>query len=193
MLPHHGAQGADLLHREGGAGGVALGALDEHRLDPGVFHRPGKALGIGGVVHQLHLPVLHAIVLQRAGPLVHHADHPQEGVVGGPHGGDQDLPRLQRPEQGAGDGVGAVDKPEAHQGVLGAEDLGVDLLQLVPAQVVVAVAGGPGKIALGHMVLLERGQDLLGVALRDGVDPVKLFSQFRLGPGRQAPDPLADL
>ena len=89
--------------------------------------------------------------------------------------------------------MGAVHKPDAHQGVLGAEDIGIDLLQLVPAQVVVAVAGGAGKIALGHMVLLEGGQDLLGVDLRNGVDPVKLFSQFRLSPGRQAPDPLADL
>ena len=106
--------------------------------------------------------------------LVHRADDPQQGVVGGPHGGHQHVPRLQTAVQGGGDGVGTVDELNAHQGGLGAEDLGVDLVQLVPAQVVVAVAGGTGEVGVGHPVGLEGVQHPGGVLLGDGVDTGKL-------------------
>ena len=74
------------------------------------------------------MPVLHAVVLQRAGALVHRPHDAQEGVVGRTHGGQQHIPRFQRPEQGAGNGVGAVDKLDAHQGGLGAEEAGINFI-----------------------------------------------------------------
>ena len=118
-------------------------------------------------------------------PLGHHADDTQEGIVGGPHSGDQDIPRLQRTEEGTGDGVGTVDKLNPDQGVLRAENIGVDLIQFIPAQVVISVAGGAGKISLGHPVLLKRGEHLAGVLLRDCVNAVKLGPQIGLSLGGQ--------
>ena len=89
--------------------------------------------------------------------------------------------------------MGAVDEADADQGVLGAEDLGVDLLQLVPAQVVIAVAGGTGEVCLRHPVLLEGRQDLLGILLGDGVNALELRAQIGLGLPAQRPDPVTDL
>ena len=113
--------------------------------------------------------------------LVYHANDTQHGVVGRAHGGYQHVPRLQAAVQGAGDGVGAVDKLDAHQSGLGAENLGIDLIQLISAQVVVAVTGGADKVSVGHPVGLERLQHPLGVLLSDGVNAGKLLPQLGLG------------
>ena len=126
------------------------------------------------------MPILHAVVFQRARPLVHSPYHTQQRVIGSTHGGQQYIPRLQRPKQGTGDGVGAVDKLDAHQSGLCAEEVGVDLIQLIPPQVVVAIAGGAGKISVSHPVLLEGGQHPCGVLLRDGIDPGKFLCQLTL-------------
>ena len=67
----------------------------------------------------------------------------------------------------------------------GVEEVGVDQVQGIPAQIVVAVAGGAGEVGLGHPVLLEGGQHLLGVLLGDGVDAGKLLRQVGLSLGRQ--------
>ena len=171
----------DLGHRQRGPGGVALGALDEHRLHPGVGGRLGHALQVGLVVKEFHLTILDAVVFQGAVTLVHHSDNSQHGVVGRAHGGHQHVPRLQAAVQSAGNGVGAVDKLDSHQGGFGAEDLGVDFVQLVPAQVVVAVAGGTGKVGIGHPAVLERLQHPLGVLLGDSVNAGKLLPQLGLG------------
>ena len=134
------------------------------------------------------MPVLHAVVFQGAGALVHRSHHPQQGVVGRAHGGQQHVPRLQRSKQGAGDGVGAVDKLDAHQGGLSTEEVGVNLVQLIPAQVVVAVAGSAGEITVGHPVLLKSGQHPGGVLLGDGVNAGKFLGQLALGLVAQSPD-----
>ena len=76
--------------------------------------------------------------------------------------------------------MGAVDELETHQRVLCAKNVCVDFIQLVPPQIVITVAGGPGKIALGHAMLLKGGQDLLGIFLRNGVDSFKLLPQLPL-------------
>ena len=81
--------------------------------------------------------------------------------------------------------MGAVDELHPHQGVLGAENVGVDLIQGVPAQIVVAVAGGAGEVGLRHPVFLEGRQHLAGVLLRNGVDAAELLGQLRLGLGSQ--------
>ena len=78
--------------------------------------------------------------------------------------------------------MGSVDKADAHQGVFRAEELGVDQIQLIPAQVIIPIAGGAGKIPLRHPVIPEGGQHPLGVVPGDGVYVGKLFPQrlFRL-------------
>ena len=121
------------------------------------------------------MPVLHAVVFQGAVALVYRSHDPQEGIIRRAHGGQQHVPRSQGPEQGAGDGVGAVDELDAYQGRLSAEEVGVDLVQLVPAQVVVAVAGGAGEVSVGHPVLLKGGQHPGGILLGNGVDAGKFL------------------
>ena len=164
-----------------------------HRRHPGVRRRPGQPLQVRAVILQLYLPVFHPVVPQGAVALVRRADGPHQGVIGGPHRGQEHIPRLQRPEEGAGDGVSAVDELDAHQGRLGAEQVGVDLVQLVPAQVVIPVPGCAGKVPLCHPVLLERGQHPGGVLLGNGVDACKLLRQALPGLLPQVQDPLAYL
>ena len=81
--------------------------------------------------------------------------------------------------------MGAVDELEPHQSGLCSEQLGIDLVQLVPAQVVIAIAGGAGEIALRHPVLLKGGQHPGGVLLGNGIDAGKLLGQLGLGPAPQ--------
>ena len=112
--PDHPAHLPDLRHGQGRPGGVALGALDQHRLHPGIGGRLGHPLQVGLVVLQLHLAVLHAVVLQGAVSIPGRPDDPQQGVVRRAHRGHQHVPGLQRPIQSAGDGVGPVDELDAH-------------------------------------------------------------------------------
>ncbi len=121
--------------------------------------------------------------------LVHRSHHAQKGVIGRAHGGHQHVPRLQRPKQGAGNGVGAVDELQADQGVLRTKQAGIDLVQLVPPQVVVTVPCGSGEIRLRHPVLLEGRQDPPAVGLGDGVNPGELRPQPLLRLPREGADP----
>ena len=178
-------------HGQGVPGGVALGALNQHSLHLGIRGRPGHALQVRLIVKEIYLPIFHAVVLQGAGPLVHHTDGAQQGVIGGAHGGHQHIPRLQRAKEGGGDGVGAVDKLQADQRRLRSEEVGVNFIQLVPTQIVIAIAGGSGKVGLRHPVLLERRQNPGGILLGDGVDAVKLLSQLSLRLVSQVQDTLA--
>ena len=81
--------------------------------------------------------------------------------------------------------MGAVDKPNAHQGVLGAKQVGVNLVQLIPAQIVIAIASGPGKIALRHAILAEGIQHPQSVGLCHGINAGKLFFQRLFSPAGQ--------
>ena len=134
------------------------------------------------------MPILHAVVFQGAMALVHRPHYPQQSVVGRAHGGQQHITTFQGSKQGAGDGMGAVNELDAHQCGLGAEDIGVDFVQLVPAQVIVAVASGAGKIAICHPVLLKGSQHPGGVLLGDGVNAGKFLGQLALGLVAQSPD-----
>ena len=86
--------------------------------------------------------------------------------------------------------MGAIDKLNPHQRVLGAEQIGVNLVQLIPAQIVIAVSGGTGKIVFRHPVLLERRQHPLGIGLGNGVNTGKLLSKPLLRLSGQGADPL---
>ena len=94
---------------------------------------------------------------------------------GGAHGGGREGAGPRGAKGGAGEGGGAVDGLHAHQGVLGAEDIGVDLVQGGPAQIVIAVAGGAGEIGVRHPVGLEGVQHPGGVLLGDSVDAGELI------------------
>ena len=89
--------------------------------------------------------------------------------------------------------MGAVDKADTDQGVLRAKNVGVNLLQLVPAQIVVTITGGAGKVGFCYTVLLKRRQDLLRIFLRNGIDTGKLLSQVSLSLPAQGSDPVTYL
>ena len=78
--------------------------------------------------------------------------------------------------------MGAADKVVAHQGVLRAKGVGVDLVQHIPAPVAVAIAGASHKVALADTGPVERGQHFLLVVALDGLDFPKLRLGQLLGP-----------
>ena len=78
--------------------------------------------------------------------------------------------------------MGAAGDLGPHQGGLGVEHVGVDPLQVVPALVVIAVAGGGGEVGGVDPVFLHGCQDLALVILRclvDGVKPLPQVPQHR--------------
>ena len=81
--------------------------------------------------------------------------------------------------------MGPVLEPQAHQGALRPEDLCEDLLQGLPAQIIVAVARGPGKASLADPVLPEGLQHLFRIFFRDPVDLPEAGKDALLGfPGQ---------
>ena len=81
--------------------------------------------------------------------------------------------------------MGPVDELGAHQGLFRAEDPGIDALQLVPAGVVIAIAGGAGKIPRLDPLFGKGVQHLLGVFQGDGVDLPEAGRDALLGPPGQ--------
>ena len=78
--------------------------------------------------------------------------------------------------------MGTVHKADAHKSGLRPEYLGIDFIQGLPAQVVIAVAGGAGKAGLGHLVVLKGLHDPPGVLLGQSVDLGKAGADTCLGP-----------
>ena len=73
------------------------------------------------------------------------ADNGLHGVVGFPGGSDHFIPGMEIPQKGHSQSVGAGYELGTDQGGFRLEDIRINQVQLVPAQVVIAVAGGPGK------------------------------------------------
>ena len=89
--------------------------------------------------------------------------------------------------------MGPVHKIDAHHGIFRAEDIGIDLSQGFPAQIIVAVPCGPLEEGLCHLVLLEGRQHFFCIKGRNLVDAVKLFRQFPLGLLAQGANAVTDL
>ena len=77
--------------------------------------------------------------------------------------------------------MGTVDELYPDKSGLCAKKIGIDLMQLVPAKVIIAVAGGAGKIAIRHPVVLKGSQHPLGIFLGYGIDAGKFINQLPLG------------
>ena len=168
----------DLPHGEAGAGGVALGSLDGDELRAPVDLLPDGVVVKGPVGFQVRLGVGDAVLLQRAAALPD-ADDLLQGVVGSAHGGEELVPRQEVGAEGHRQGMGAAGDLGPHQGCLRVEDVGVDPLQVVPALVVVAVAGGGGEVGGVHPIFLHGGHHLGLVVLGHLVDAVKAGAQLR--------------
>ena len=68
----------------------------------------------------------------------------------------------------------AVYKADTHQRGLGAENIGVDLVERVAAVVIIAVTGRTGKQVVGYTVLRKCRQHLLGVAVTDLLEALEI-------------------
>ena len=177
-----GDQLPDLCHREGGPGGIALGPLDGDELGPVVDLLPDGVVVERSIRFQVRLGIGDAVLRQGAGRGPN-ADDLLQRVIGGPHRGQQLVPRQQVGREGHRQGVGAAGDLGPHQGRLRVEHVGVHPLQVVPAVVVVAVAGGGGKVGGVHPVFLHSVEHLALVVLRrlvDGVEPGPQVPQHRL-------------
>ena len=160
---------ADLSHGEREPGGVALGPLDGDELGFLVDGSLDARIVKASVGEQIYLPVADAVLRQGTGTLAD-ADDLLQGIVGGSHRGQQLVAGQQIGTEGYSQGVGAAGDLRPDQGSLGVEYVGVDLFQGVPAQVIVAVAGGSGK-AGGADPILPHGIEHLGlVVFGDGIN-----------------------
>ena len=74
--------------------------------------------------------------------------------------------------------MGSAGDLGADQSSLGVEDVCVNLFQTVPALVVVAVAGGGGKVVGSDTAALHGGQNLGLVVLCAAVNGLKAFLQL---------------
>ncbi|CAN4044771.1 Peptidase propeptide and YPEB domain, partial [Dysosmobacter welbionis] len=174
-----GDQFPDLPDREGGAGGVPLRPLDGDELGAAVDLLPDGVVVEGSVGLQVRLGIGDAILLQGAFALPD-ADDLLQGVIGGSHRGQQLVPRQQVGGEGHCQGMGAAGDLGTDQSRLRVEHIGVHSLQVVPAVIVVAVAGGGGKVGGVYPVFLHGGQDLALVVLCRLINDVE--------PGPQVPE-----
>ena len=74
----------------------------------------------------------------------------------------------------------AVYKADAHECGLGAENIGVNLVERVTAVVIVTVTGRTGKQIVGYTVLRKCRQHLLGVAVADVLQPFEIRTDVAL-------------
>ena len=179
---------ADLPDGQGLPDGIAPGTLDHQEL--GVF-LPDCCLDAGDVgaevFRHIHLAVFDTQLEHISGGISCDAQDAQEGVVGRAEGGDHQISRAQNAHEGAGDGMGAVHKLAADQARFRAEDLGENFIQGIPAQVIVAVAGGTHQVGGADPVLLKGQKHFLGIVLGHPVDLCKRFPTALLRLGGKLP------
>ena len=106
---------------------------------------PDAVVVKAAVRKQVYLAVADAVFPQGAGGGAD-ADDLLQRVIGCAHGGEQFISRQQVGGQGHGQGVGAAGNLRPHQRSLRVEHICIDPFQIVPALVIVAVAGGGGKV-----------------------------------------------
>ena len=167
---------ADLSDGEGGAGGVALGALDGDELGTLVDLFADGVVVKGTVGLEIGLGVGDAVLLQRALAGAD-ADDLFQGVIGSAHGREQLVAGEEVGREGNGQSVSAAGDLGTHQRGLGVEHVGIDALEVVTAFIVVTVAGGGGKVGGVHAVFLHGGKDFGLIIFGDLIDGIKAVAE----------------
>ena len=177
----------DLRHRHRRPQRIAPRPLDIHH--PGALYRVGEARPVDmAVLRQVEHLKGDAPLLQAAMAFPTQAHHLFQGVIGTAGDGQDPVPGAQHAKQRHGEGMGTGDEVVPDQGVLTAEHLRQDGVQRLPAHIVVAIAGGPGKHRLTHPVLDKGGKHLLGVVVGRLINGGKLPGGLGLGSGDQGLD-----
>ena len=167
---------ADLPDGERRTGCIALGALDGAQLRLRLDLRADALVVDAAVREEIDLVVGHAVLGQGARALAD-ADDLLERVVRAADGGEQLVAGAQVGAQRDGQRVRAAQDARAHERGLGVKAVGIDALERVAADVVVAVAGGAGEAAGIDAVLLHGGDDLRLVVLGDLVNLIETSAQ----------------
>ena len=126
----------------------------------------------GSVGLQVRLGIGDAILLQGAFALPD-ADDLLQGVIGRPDGAQQLVARQEVGPQRQCQRMGAAGDLGPDQRRLRVEHVGIDTLQIVPALVIVAVAGRGGEVCRVHAVFLHRADDFCLIELSDLFDSGK--------------------
>ena len=157
-------EGLHPLGQDGGPPGVAPAAL--HQDHPGLGPDGRKD---GGDVdlpvrRHIHRGKGNAHFFERPGRVPGNPDHLVHGIIGLFRGGQKVAARGQQAEQAHGKGVGAGRDLGADDRLLRVEQVGKQPFQGIPPGVVIAVAGGGGKVPQGDVMLLKQGKHAAGVA-----------------------------
>ena len=75
----------------------------------------------------------------------------------------------------------AINKADAHKARLCAENIGVNLIQRVPALIVIGIAGRTREHGVGHTVTAERSQHFFRAFVADFLQSCKIRRNFALG------------
>ena len=167
----------DLLHGKTGAGGVAFGALNGNELRFFIDGLADSLIVESAVGQQVGLPIGDTVLGERPHRGTD-ADHALQGVVGRTHRGEEFIPGEEIGAECQRQCMGAAGDLGSHQRRLGVEHGGVDILQVVAALVIVAVARGEIEVPRRQIVLLHGGNDLGLVMLGDGVNAAELPAQL---------------
>ena len=161
----HGLHGfLHFLGPQGRPPGVAPAALDQNHPGVGLQRRQHAGhVDLRLIFGHFHLRVGNAHFLQIPRRVPGKADHRFHGVVGRAGNGQQFVPRQQQPEQAQGKRRGAAGDGRPHDGAFRPEKPGENPLQSVPADVIVAVARGGGKVPRGNVLRPESVQHPPGV------------------------------
>ena len=159
---------------------VSPGALNDCRFDL-LFLNSGLDSGKVrlAVMIQFHLPIFYTVRAKSTWGISRDPDHTLDRIIGRASHIQELVSRLQGAKKGTGNGVGPVDKLEAHQGILRMENVRVDLFQFIPPHVVISIPRRAGKVTFRHPEGLKGIQNLLRIALRDSVYDCKLLCQIR--------------
>ena len=171
-----GDQLPNLLYGKGGPCGVALGALNGNELRLFVDGFPDGGVVKTAVGQKIHLPVGNAILCQGAGAFPY-ADYLLEGVIWHSNRGEKLVSRQQIGTEGHRQGMGAAGDLRPDQGRFRMKYIGVHPLQVVPAQVIVAVAGSGREAGRTDPVFLHGVDHLRLVVFRYLVNGGKTILQ----------------
>ena len=177
-LPHGLADLPDLRAGQGLAHRITAAALDEHQLDVLVLCRLGDRGQVGRAVLEVNLLVADAVALHAAAVVA--GDRVLERVIGGTGDRKHGIPGLDRGKHGAGQRVCAVDKADAHERSLGAENVRINVVERVAAVVVVTITGCPGEQVVRHAVFGKCRKHLFGIPVADLLDAGKIRHDFAL-------------
>ena len=178
-LPHSRADLPDLCAGQGFAHRIAAAALDKHQLDLVILCGCGDSGQVGQAVLQIDLFVADAIAFHAAAIIA--GNGVLQRVVCRTGDRKHRVPALDRGKQRAGQRVRAIDKANAHERGLSAENIRINTVERVAAIVVITIAGGAGKQVVRHAVFGERREHLFGVPVADLFNACKARHDFALG------------